>query len=87
MEPAQPLRISFDRSLDDDPDAWQFEQYAPTASHRIAVAIRRERGPDYRIVTKATVPLADALAHDGRARATASPNVLARAGRGGFAYR
>jgi len=87
LEPAKTLRISFDRSLDDDPAAWQFEQYAPTASHRIAVAIRRERGPDYRIVTRATVPLADAGAHDGLARVTAAPNVLARPRRGGFAYR
>jgi len=59
LEPGQPIRISFDSRLEDDPDAWQFAQYAPTSSHRIAVAIRRGKGPDYRIATLPTVPRTD----------------------------
>ena len=64
LEPAKPIRICFDSPLEDDPDAWQFAQYAPTSLHKIAVAIRRESGPDYRIVMKPTVPLTDTGAHD-----------------------
>jgi 4'-phosphopantetheinyl transferase len=59
LEPDQPLRVSFDSRLEDDPDAWQFTQHAPTSSHKIAVAVRREKGPDYRIVMRPTVPLTD----------------------------
>jgi 4'-phosphopantetheinyl transferase len=47
MHPAAggPPRIRFTATIEDDPQSWQFEQFEPSARHRLAVAVRR-RGAD-----------------------------------------
>lgn len=52
----RPPVISFDASLNDDPDAWQFAQFEPTPNHAMAAAIRRGEGPDREIVVREVVP-------------------------------
>jgi 4'-phosphopantetheinyl transferase len=47
--------IEFAPELHDDPASWQFAQFWPTASHRMAVAVRR-RGPDVPITVSDVVP-------------------------------
>jgi 4'-phosphopantetheinyl transferase len=44
--------VSFDPSLDDDPVEWQFVHSEPTPIHRLALAIRRGRGPDKEVVRR-----------------------------------
>jgi 4'-phosphopantetheinyl transferase len=51
-----PPVISFDATLDDDPDAWQFAQFEPTPHHAMAAAIHRGDGPDRRINLYEVVP-------------------------------
>jgi len=51
-----PPVISFDATLDDDPDHWQFAQFEPTPHHAMAAAIRRGEGPDREIVLHEIVP-------------------------------
>jgi 4'-phosphopantetheinyl transferase len=52
---SRPPTISFAPELPDDPDTWQFAQYWPTPTHRMAVAVRR-RGHDLPIAVTAVVP-------------------------------
>jgi 4'-phosphopantetheinyl transferase len=40
------IRISFDPKLVDDPGAWQFALYRPSARHQMATAVRAGRGAD-----------------------------------------
>ncbi len=56
LDGAPPVRIAFDSRLGDDAGSWQFEQFALTARHRTAAAVRRE-GEDLRFVVRETVPL------------------------------
>lgn len=51
----EPVRISFAAALNDDPSAWQFEQFSPTPQHRLAIALRRPGG-DYPIEIRWCVP-------------------------------
>ena len=48
-------RIEFAPELHDDPAGWQFAQFWPTATHRMAVAVRRT-GADIPIVVTDTIP-------------------------------
>jgi 4'-phosphopantetheinyl transferase len=57
LERDQPIAISFDPDLKDDPHAWQFDRYRPTQRHMMAVAIRRGMGPDVKIDVRETIPL------------------------------
>lgn len=50
--------ISFDPRLVDQPAAWQFRQFW-LPEHLLAVALRREAGPDVEVQTRAVIPLAD----------------------------
>jgi 4'-phosphopantetheinyl transferase len=43
--------VAFDESLADDPGSWQFNQYAPTTRHLIALAVRRGTGEEEIAVT------------------------------------
>jgi 4'-phosphopantetheinyl transferase len=43
LAPPAPPRISFEPTLDDDPETWQFTQDWPTPQHRLGLAVRRER--------------------------------------------
>lgn len=36
-------RIEFERDLEDDPESWHFHLASPTATHRLAVALRADR--------------------------------------------
>lgn len=47
--------IEFAPELHDDPASWQFAQFWPTATHRMAVAVRRT-GDDLPIVVSQVVP-------------------------------
>lgn len=40
LQPGRPPRISFTERIADDPAAWQFVQFRPSKSHRVAIAIR-----------------------------------------------
>ncbi len=44
LNPAGPPTIAFEPTLEDDPATWQFVQDWPTPVHRLALAVRRERG-------------------------------------------
>jgi len=57
LEAGRPVRISFDRRLEDNPQSWQFAQFRPTVQHIMAVAIRRGADADLDIQVKPTVPL------------------------------
>ncbi len=48
--------VSFAPDLDDDPAAWQFAQWEPTADHAMAAAIRRGDRPDLDIEVREMVP-------------------------------
>jgi 4'-phosphopantetheinyl transferase len=54
----EPLRVSFDPRLADDPASWQLATMRPSERHFLAAAIRRERD-DLAIVTRRVVPLRD----------------------------
>lgn len=57
LTPGQPVRISFDPQLQDDPASWQFLQQQPLPDHKAAVAIRRGAGkPDFTVTTRWVVP-------------------------------
>jgi 4'-phosphopantetheinyl transferase len=73
LERGQPIRVAFGPRLEDDPDAWQFAQFAPTSSHKMAVAVRRESGPDYRFVLRHTVPLLETVRRTTRSPSRAGP--------------
>jgi 4'-phosphopantetheinyl transferase len=56
-EPAG-IRIRFTPDLPDDPEAWQFCLWSPTARHRMAAALRKGRGAaPLAIALKPCVPL------------------------------
>lgn len=48
LDDGGPPRISFAATIDDDSSSWQFAQFDPTPTHRLAVAVRRH-GPDLTI--------------------------------------
>jgi 4'-phosphopantetheinyl transferase len=48
-------RIEFEPELHDDPASWQFAQFWPTSTHRMAVAVRRH-GADLAILVSEVVP-------------------------------
>ncbi|MBX3233427.1 MAG: 4'-phosphopantetheinyl transferase superfamily protein [Labilithrix sp.] len=54
LRPPHPPTISFDPSIDDDPDTWQFAQAWPTERHRLAVAVRRPPGRDLDVLLQLT---------------------------------
>jgi 4'-phosphopantetheinyl transferase len=49
LEPGQRPRIAFESSLADDPAAWQFNQFKPTAQHLIALAASRTNQADLEV--------------------------------------
>lgn len=57
LERDQPIRISFDPRLSDDPSSWQFVQLCPTRRHLMAIALRRRVEPDLRIHVRYVIPL------------------------------
>jgi len=57
LEANQPIRITFDPRLNDDPGRWQFAQFRLTPRHLTAAAIPRGPDPDLTIQLRQTVPL------------------------------
>ena len=57
VEAGQPVRITVDSRLEDDPETWQFARFHPTPRHIMAVAIRRGAAQDLNIKRRQTVPL------------------------------
>ncbi|MCI0459602.1 MAG: 4'-phosphopantetheinyl transferase superfamily protein [Gemmataceae bacterium] len=57
LRPGRAPAISFVPGFGDDPGAWQFAQFRPSARHRAAVAVRRPNGRDLRLVVRETVPV------------------------------
>lgn len=55
LNPPKPPRISFEPSLDDDPETWQFLQGWPTPQHRLGLAVRRD-GSDLPVRIREVVP-------------------------------
>jgi 4'-phosphopantetheinyl transferase len=49
----EPVSIFFDPDVADDPASWQFVQQRPTASHLMALAVRREPGTPMNVVERA----------------------------------
>ena len=45
-------RLTLDASLGDEAAAWQLEIWSPTASHAVAVCVRRDDGPPLRIESR-----------------------------------
>jgi 4'-phosphopantetheinyl transferase len=56
FELGSPIRIAFDPRLRDRPESWQFELMRPTPQHRMALAVRRGRGPDLAVSVRAGMP-------------------------------
>ncbi len=56
IEPGGRIGLTFEPELEDRPEAWQLALLAPTAEHRLAVAIRRGGRPDLRLVTYEVEP-------------------------------
>jgi len=48
----QGITISFDPRMKDDPARWQFERFAPTPDHAMAVALRMDRRPPLQIAVQ-----------------------------------
>ena len=59
LDADQEIRVAFDVEIEDDPREWQFALFRPTASHVMAVGVRRGRGPDLSVRVRQTVPLRD----------------------------
>ena len=55
LAPPAPPRVTFEPSLEDDPDTWQFAQASPTPHHRLGLAVRRE-GRDLPVRIRSVVP-------------------------------
>jgi 4'-phosphopantetheinyl transferase len=51
LRPGHPVQIVFDARMGDNPLAWQFGQFRPTASHLLAYAIGREQITDIAVKT------------------------------------
>ena len=56
IAPGGIIRLTIEPELEDRPEAWQVALLAPTADHRLAVAIRRGRRPDLTLVTHEVEP-------------------------------
>jgi 4'-phosphopantetheinyl transferase len=56
LNPPRPPVITFEPSLEDDPDTWQFLQDWPTPQHRLGLAVRRDDG-DLPVRIRFVVPL------------------------------
>jgi 4'-phosphopantetheinyl transferase len=65
------IRVEIDRSLDDDPSAWQFALTRPTSSHTMALAVRGKKSGSFNIVPYSLEPR-EFLKHADRHRVLAS---------------
>jgi 4'-phosphopantetheinyl transferase len=71
ITPNRAIHLTLEPELEDRAEAWQVALLAPTADHRLALAIRRGRRPDLPLAAWAVVPLASAAR-------PLSPRILAR---------
>lgn len=56
LEASEPARISFDSSIEDRPEDWQFVQLRPTDRHLLAMAIRRQEGSAFAVEVHRDLP-------------------------------
>jgi 4'-phosphopantetheinyl transferase len=56
ITPGGRIDLTFEPELEDQAEEWQLALLAPTAEHRLAVAIRRGGRPDLRLVTHEVEP-------------------------------
>jgi len=52
----EPIRISFDPDLEDDPHSWRFELFRSSPEHLMAAAVRRGAGDDALFRVRETIP-------------------------------
>lgn len=52
MTLGEPVSVAFEPPLDDNSAHWQFQLLRPTAEHQLAVAIKRGRSADRRVVVR-----------------------------------
>ncbi len=71
IAPGGRIHLSIEPEIGDRAEDWQVELLAPTAEHRLAVAIRRGQRPDLELVTYEVEPM-ESAAH------LVHPEVLAR---------
>lgn len=64
MRKGLPLRVSFDPSLHDRPDAWYFRLMQLTARHKAAIALRQRAEEPVRLCFREVIPLAEDHAVD-----------------------
>jgi 4'-phosphopantetheinyl transferase len=57
LRPGSRPSVSFEPPLYEDPYAWQFASFSPTADHKLAVAVRKGDRPDLSVILRETVPL------------------------------
>jgi len=67
LAPGMPPEIRIAPDLEDNPSTWSFQQWTPTDSHRLAVALRRRPGQSpLRVTSHETVPTTTLLADTHR---------------------
>lgn len=64
LSEGEPLRLSFDARLRDDPECWQCWLLQPTPHHYAAISVCREANTSYTLVMKKTVPLREEITFD-----------------------
>ncbi len=65
LDPGARIRVSFERAIQDDPEAWRFLRFAATSEHPAAVAARCAPGTELsvRILEASRLPLAGSSHH------------------------
>ncbi|MDM8557230.1 4'-phosphopantetheinyl transferase superfamily protein [Candidatus Parabeggiatoa sp. HSG14] len=53
----EPLRISFDPKLQDEPNKWQFWLLKPTQHHKVAISLCQEMKIKYQLTVNKVIPL------------------------------
>ena len=79
IAPQGVIRLRIDPDLDDRAEEWQVALLAPTAEHRLAVAVRRGRRPDLELVTREVEPPDDVRRRQPRVLARTPPPEVATA--------
>lgn len=54
---SDPITVSFDPELDDNPEQWQFILLEPVSDYRVALSVSKSMKPNMRVKTKKVVPL------------------------------
>lgn len=57
LDEGRRIRVSFDAALEDEPRRWQFSLLRPTATHLLALGVRRRGDAEVRITLREAAPL------------------------------